>query len=187
MVSATRTWIPPASAETIQWAAMVERFGYLLLLIVSLATFRGALLAQAPQTVTVRMIDSHSGILIASNHYLVRVNHLQDDHGDWIRKNEDGSGVLTLPAGATDLSIRATYGYATDYYLNCDTARDRGSAEHAPKLDHWYAVDKILSDGIVAPNNCVGKKVPDRLQVVAKPGEFVFFVRELKPLENFSE
>jgi len=45
----------------------------------------------------------------------------------------------------------------------------------------------ILSSGVVAPNNCVGKKVPEKLQVIAKPGEFVFFVRPLSSREKLQE
>jgi hypothetical protein len=37
----------------------------------------------------------------------------------------------------------------------------------------------------VAPNNCVGKKIPEKLQVVAKPGEYVFFVRPMSSREHF--
>jgi hypothetical protein len=39
----------------------------------------------------------------------------------------------------------------------------------------------------VAPNDCVGKKVPERLQVVAKPGEFVFFVRPQNAREQMRD
>jgi hypothetical protein len=72
-------------------------------------------------------------------------------------------------------------------YANCDADKDRGSAEHAPSQDRWYPVASILSSGIVAPNNCIGKKVPEKLQVVAKPGEFVFFVRPLNSREKFDQ
>jgi hypothetical protein len=54
-------------------------------------------------------------------------------------------------------------------------------------LDHWYSVADILSSGTVAPNNCIGKKVPDKLQVVAEPGQFVFFVRKLNPKEQLEQ
>jgi hypothetical protein len=123
-------------------------------------------------------------MLIASSNYLVRINHQQTAHGDWIVKNEDGSGNLTLPADAEVVSIHATYESATLIYANCDADKDRGSAEHAASPDRWYPIAAILATGTVAPNNCIGKKVPDKLQVIAKPGEFVFFVRPLSSREK---
>jgi hypothetical protein len=151
------------------------------------AAFCLSICAQSEKTVTVRMLDSRTGLLIATSNYLVRVNHQQEEHGNWIVKNEDGSGNLTLPADAELVSIHATYEDAMLIYANCDADKDRGSAEHAPSQDRWYPVATILSSGVVAPNNCIGKKVPEKLQVVAKPGEFVFFVRPLSAREKLDQ
>jgi hypothetical protein len=52
-------------------------------------------------------------------------------------------------------------------------------------VDRWYKISDILTLGVVAPNGCGGKKVADKLQVIAKPGEFVFFVRKLNAREQF--
>jgi hypothetical protein len=147
----------------------------------------GPMRAQTEKTITIRMIDSRTGILIASSNYLVRINHQETEHGDWVKKNDDGSGNLVLPAEADVLSIHATYERAMLIYANCDANKDRGSSERATAQEHWYPVDKIISSGLVAPNECVGKKVPEKLQVVAKPGEFVFFVRPLTTAERFAE
>jgi hypothetical protein len=149
--------------------------------------FCGSVRAQTQKTVTIRMVDVRTGILIASSNYLVRINHQQTEHGDWVQKNEDGSGKLSLPADAALLLIHATYDDATQIYANCDADKDHGSAEHAPSPDRWYSVAEILSSGVVAPNNCIGKKVPEKLQVVAKPGEFIFFVRTLNSIERFRD
>jgi hypothetical protein len=157
------------------------------LLLACLAAFGGSVCAQTEKTITIRMLDSKTGILISSSNYLVRVNHLEAVHGDWVRKNEDGSGKLTLPADANEFSIHATYDSATQVYVNCDADKDRGSAERAPSPDRWYPVASVLASGIVAPNNCVGKKVPEKLQVIAKPGEFVLFVRPLNTQERFRD
>jgi hypothetical protein len=158
-----------------------------LVILVCLAAFCLSISAQTEKTITVRMLDSRTGLLIASSNYLVRINHQQEDHGNWIVKNEDGSGNLTPPPDAELVSIHATYESATLIYANCDADKDRGSAEHAPSQDRWYPVATILSSGIVAPNNCIGKKVPEKLQVIAKPGEFVFFVRPLTPREKLDQ
>jgi hypothetical protein len=157
------------------------------LLIVCLAAFCGSVCAQTEKTVTIRMVDVRTGILISSSNYLVRIDHQQAEHGNWVQKNEDGSGKLSLPADAALLSIHASYDSATLLYVNCDADKDRGSAERAPSPDRWYSVATILTSGVVAPNNCIGKKVPEKLQVVAKPGEFVFFVRPLNSREQFQE
>ncbi|MGO9336472.1 MAG: hypothetical protein ACLPY1_03085 [Terracidiphilus sp.] len=151
------------------------------------AAFCLSICAQTEKAITVRMLDSRTGLLIASSNYLVRINHRQEEHGNWIVKNEDGSGNLSLPADAELVSIHATYDSATLVYANCDADKDRGSAEHAPAQDRWYPVAAILSSGIVAPNNCIGKKVPEKLQVIARPGEFVFFVRLLSARERLQE
>jgi hypothetical protein len=143
--------------------------------------------AQTGRSVTVRMLDSRTGILIASSDYLVRINHEETVHGNWVVKNEDGSGKLTLPGDAIALSVRATYDSNTVMYVNCDAAKDAGSSERAPGLDRWYKVSDIVESGVVAPNGCAGKKIPDRLQVVAKPGEFVFFVRKLNAKEQLDQ
>ncbi|MGA2538111.1 MAG: hypothetical protein ABSF53_19020 [Terracidiphilus sp.] len=147
----------------------------------------GSACAQTPKTITVRMLDSKSGILIASSSFLVRMNHLEPVHGDWVRQNDDGTGKLTLPGDAAELSIHATYESATLTYVNCDADKDRGSPEHAPSPDRWYPVAQIVASGIVAPNNCIGKKIPEKLQVIANPGEFVFFVRPMTTIEKFRE
>jgi hypothetical protein len=166
---------------------MIQRIHRVFFLFVCLAASGGSLNAQTEKTITIRMLDSKSGLLIASSHFLVRINHQEAAHGDWVHQNEDGTGKLTLPADADVISIHATYESATLIYANCDADKDRGSAEHAASSDHWYSVAAILESGVVAPNGCVGKKVPEKLQVVANPGEYVFFVRPLNSVERFRE
>ena len=166
---------------------MTRRTHRALFLLWWIAAICGPLRAQTGKTVTIRMLDSKTGILIASSDYLVRINHQETAHGNWVVKNEDGSGKLNLPGDATVLSVRATYDSNTVMYVNCDAAKDAGSSDRAPGLDHWYKVSDIAESGVVAPNGCAGKKIPDRLQVVAKPGEFVFFVRKLNAREQFAQ
>jgi PKD repeat protein len=152
-----------------------------------MAALCGSLFAQSQKTITVRMLDSKSGNLIATSQFLVRIDHQETVHGNWVVKNEDGTGKLTVPASADVLSIHATYEDTTQVYVNCDANKDVGTSAHAAGLDHWYKISGILTSGVVAPNACVGKKVPDKLQVVAQPGEFVFFVRKLNVKEQFQD
>ena len=166
---------------------MDQRIRRVFFLLSCLAAACSAGRAQTQNTITVRMIDIRTGMLIPTSNFLVRINHQQTDHGDWVKQNEDGTGNLTLPVDAEVVSIHATYDSATLIYANCDADKDRGSAEKAPAKDHWYPIAEILAKGVAAPNDCIGKKVPEKLQVVAKPGEFVFFVRPLNARERFKE
>jgi hypothetical protein len=143
--------------------------------------------AQQPQTITVRMLDSRTGLLIASKYFLVRADHNPEQHGDWITKNEDGTGKLTVSPEVTVISIHATYEYATNTYDNCDVIKDHRTASHGDKPERWYSIEEILNSGVVAPNDCAGKKVPEKLQVIAKPGEFVFFVRPESSMEKLRD
>jgi hypothetical protein len=138
-----------------------------------MATLCGSFCAQAQKTVVIRMLDSKTGKLIESSHFLVRINHEQAIHANWVVQNEDGTGKLTLPDGASVFSIQGTYDSAELIYINCDSAT--GKADPA---GHWYSVPEILSTGIATPNGCVKPKEAAKLKHAAKPGEFVFFVRK---------
>ena len=161
-----------------------QRVLFVLLCVAALCALIGA---QAQKTITIRMLDSRTGKLIATSAYLVRVDQEQTVHANWVTQNEDGTGRLTVPSNAAALSVRATYDSTTMIYVNCDADKDLGSSDHAPALDRWYKVSDIVELGVVAPNGCGGKKVSDKLQVIAKPGEFVFFVRKLNAKEQFQE
>jgi hypothetical protein len=147
----------------------------------------GLVCAQAQKTITIRMLDSRSGKLISTAAFLVRINNEQTAHADWVSTNQDGSGKLTLPDDATQVSIRATYDNTISFYLNCDANKEPKAADQDASQDRWYKVSDILTLGVVAPNGCGGKKVPDKLQFVAKPGEFIFFVRKRNPFEQFKD
>jgi hypothetical protein len=137
-----------------------------------MAIFYGSLYAQTQKTVTLRMHYAKSGKLISTTHFLVRINHEKEIHGNWVDLNEDGTGKLSLPAGATDLTVQATYDSAMETFVNCDSAATKGYV-----MDRWYAVSEILATGVVAPNGCLKPQDAKKLKFVAKPGEFVFFVR----------
>jgi hypothetical protein len=96
---------------------------------------------------------------------MVRINHEETVHANWVVQNEDGTGTLTLPLDASILTIQGTYDSSMEVYLNCDAGAKTETS------DHWYTVSDILATGVVAPNGC-GKQ-----KAAAKPGEFVFYVR----------
>ena len=70
----------------------------LSLFLLCLAALLGSARAQPDKTITLRMLDSKTGLLIATSNFLVRVNHLEEVHADWVKQSEDGTGSLTLPA-----------------------------------------------------------------------------------------
>lgn len=145
---------------------MLERILKALLTVACAAVCCGSLAAQTAKTITIRMIDGASGKPLSSSSVLIRINHLPTPHGDWVHANEDGTATVTLPPDATLLTPQASYGDAMDSYVNCDAVKDKEFVG-----PHWYAVSEILATGVVTPNGC-GKRT-----AVAKPGEFVFFVR----------
>jgi hypothetical protein len=114
--------------------------------------------------------------------FQVRVNREQTVHADWVVLKENGTGKLTLPKGATLLSVQGTYNSSTDIYVNCDSVSEKDN----PVL-HWYEVAEILTAGVVAPNGCVKPAVAAKLKSFANPGEFVFFVRKLNWREQMKE
>jgi hypothetical protein len=152
-----------------------------------MAALCGSLCSQTGKTITVRMLNGRTGKLISPSNYLVRVDHEQTVHANWVVQNEDGTGKLTVPSGATVFTIQATYDGATSYYVGCDAVKDHGASDDGPSLDRWYKTADILVTGVVARNDCAGEKLPEKLQVFAKPGEFVFFVRRQNWREQMRE
>jgi hypothetical protein len=147
---------------------MIRRtYGWAILWL-CLTAFCGALYAQNETTITVRMMDGKTGHLISTTNFLVWIDHQKTVHADWVQRNPDGTGGLTIPRDAKLLSIHGTYDKAMETYLNCDSVGDKPTP-----VERWYEVSQILSSGVVAPNSC------SKLKEIAKPGEFVFFVRKV--------
>jgi hypothetical protein len=161
-----------------------------LTLLLCAAALCASLSAQTERTITItiRMLDARTGKLIAASNYLVRIDHDQTVHANWVTQNEDGSNKLTLPLPARLLTIQGTYDSATELYLNCDATGDKDKT-----AGHWYEVEKILTAGVAAPNGCAKPRAAAKLSadtkkmMAAKPGEFVFFVRKRNMLEQAEE
>jgi hypothetical protein len=166
---------------------MARRTHRVLSLLLCMAAFCGVLCAQTGKTITLRMMDGKTGRLIATSDFLARIDHQQTVHANWVTMNEDGTGKLIVPGDASLLSIRASYDGSTSLYVNCDANKDTKGVNPGPILDRWYSVSDILTKGVVAPNDCIGKTVPEKLQIFAKPGEFVFFVRRMNAIEEYRD
>jgi hypothetical protein len=139
-----------------------------LLTVACVAVCCGSLVAQTKRTITIRMIDGSTGKVLSTSNLLIRINHQKTPHADWVHSNEDDTATVTLPPDAILLTPLATYHDTMETYVNCDAVKDKQSSGA-----HWYPINDILSMGIVTPNGCSSKRT-----AVAKPGEFVFFVRQ---------
>jgi hypothetical protein len=131
------------------------------------ASLSAILHAQSPNTISVRLLDGKTGLPVKASNYLVRVDHHDTVHNEWVKINDDGTVIVTLPADAKEFSVKATYDMSMETYINCDAAKQAKRERNI-----WYPVSIILKSGVVAPNEC------GKTDFVAKPGEFIFFVRK---------
>jgi hypothetical protein len=128
------------------------------LALVLAATLLGALCAQPPKTIIVLVLDGKTGQPVVPSNLVVRIDHLDAVHNDWLQLNDDGTGKVSAPAGASFLSIQATY-------------------DSSGTL-HWYSIADILKSGVAMPNECYKAKYAEATRVTPKPGQFVLFVRK---------
>lgn len=136
-------------------------------LFIALAFIPILLHAQDATSISIRLLDGKTGLPVKASNFLVRVDHHDTVHPDWVKIADDGTVVVTLPDDAKEISLKATYDMGMDTYINCDAAR-----ESDKERDIWYSIATILKSGIVAPDEC------DKTSFKSKPGEFIFFVRK---------
>ena len=105
--------------------------------------------SDTPRVIILRMIDGRTGRPIATSDFIVRINHQNVPHNNWIEENEDGTAKVTLPPDADTISIHATYESTTQTYVNCDSSASRSSAKQPGPLEHWYSIAGILASGTV--------------------------------------
>jgi hypothetical protein len=140
----------------------------------------GTLSAQSARTITIQMLDSKTGKPISTSQIEVRIRASQNSTQTagipplYVRPNKDGVGEATFPVAASEIRVYARDGVWS--YVNCDSVKDRGANQ-----EHWYSISEILASGVTAPNYCSKRKV------VAKPGEFMFFVRPMTFLQKMHE
>lgn len=123
--------------------------------------------AQSDNIIHIRLLDGKTGLPVQADNYLVRVDGDETVHNDWVHINDDGSVMVTVPADAKEIAVKATYNMDMDTYINCAISK-----ESEKERNVWYSVSKIVQTGLVAPNEC------SETHYTAKPGEFVFFVRK---------
>lgn len=154
---------------------MVRRAFRALPLVILLAALSGSLQAQTGKAITIRVFDGKTGDVIKPSNVQIRLDRQQSSDNQWVKQNDDGSTSITVPPGSTEITVHATYDNSTEYYVNCDAAKERDTS-----AEHWYSISAILSDGVVMPNNCVKPQVAAKVTVTAKPGELDLFVRRRK-------
>ena len=137
------------------------------------AVFCAGLHAQAAITVQIRLLDGKTGLPVKASNYLVRIDHHDTAHSEWVKMNDDGTVIVTLPSDAHEIAVKATYDMSTETYINCEVSK-----ESDKQRDIWYPISQVLQSGVVAPNEC------SQTHYTAKPGEFVFFVRKRNWVEQ---
>lgn len=132
-----------------------------------------AVQAQTTRTITVRVLDGKTGKPIVPSNLLVRIDKQVLIHSDWVRQDDDATGMVTLPATAKLVSVEAAYDESMEIFVNCDTAPLEYPGER-----HWYSTSTILQSGLVVTDGCVKPKNAEDVKATAKPGELILFVRE---------
>ena len=135
--------------------------------LLSAAVLCASLHAQTEITIHIRLLDGKTGLPVKASNYLVRIDHHDTAHNEWVQMNDDGTVTVTLPPDAREIAVKATYDMSTETYINCEVAKETDK-----QRDIWYPIAQILKSGLVAPNQC------SLTHYTAKPGEFVFFVRK---------
>ena len=129
--------------------------------------------AKAEKKITIRVLDGRNGDKVSPDNLEVRINREHSLHVEWVKLHDDGTAEVTLPDNATAISVRATYSNSTEYYVNCDVARQKDTSTQT-----WFPLDDVLKDGLSMPNECWKTKDVERHKISAQPGEFILFVRK---------
>src|ERR1700733_12074106 len=129
--------------------------------------------ANAQKKITIRVLDGRNGEKVIPNNLEVRINRENALHLEWVKLHDDGTADVTLPDKATAFSVRATYENSTEYYVNCDVARQKDTSTVT-----WFPLDDVLKDGLVMPNECWKSKDVEGSKFPVKAGEFVLLVRK---------
>lgn len=123
--------------------------------------------AQDYKLITVRLRDGKTGLPITPSNFLLRVDHYETIRNEWVKIYDNGTVLVRIPQDAKEISLQATYEEGMNTYINCDAVK-----QNDKEREIWYPIDTILKAGVVAPDEC------GKTDYVAKPGEFVFFVRK---------
>lgn len=107
-------------------------------------------------TILIRVVDGRNGKAVARERVVFWIDKMSGAARD-AKTDPDGVATIEAPAGARLIT-------AFDVMFDCRPFK-RGTPRPS------YAVDEILSSGVVAGNTC------GKVRGSAKPGEILFFVR----------
>ena len=155
----------------------LKKNGGTLFVLVWIAATCAVSIAQTDRTIKIRMLDSKTGQPITTSEIEVRVRTSPSSVQAvgtppiYIRPAKEEA---TFPMAVSDIRVFARDGVWG--YVNCDSVKDQ-----RPWPEHWYSISDILRSGIAAPNRC------NKRTVIAKAGEFIFFVRPMTFWEKMKE
>ena len=127
------------------------------------------------------MLDSKTGETISTSEFQIWIGEsvanarTGRNPDQWVKPTKDGIGEATFKPGAGVITVHAQDPSSWGY-VNCDAVKFLGY-----RPEQWYSIAQIVESGIAAPNHC------SRRSEVAKPGEFVFFVRPMTFWEKMRE
>lgn len=142
----------------------------------------GLLRAQSGRTITIKIRDGKTGEKVTPSNVQVRFNHHSEARGNWVDQKDDGTIEVKVPEDAKAILVHATYLDSTEYFINCDVAKQKDSS-----IEIWYPVSDIVMSGLAIPNDCVKPKDAAKVSRDVKPGEFVLFVRKRNWKEQAQE
>ncbi len=149
-------------------------------LLFALIALSSAMQAQSSKTITLKIFDGKTGKALVPTGFQVRADHQQAFHNDWVKPNEDGSAVLTIPDGTHEIALHLAYDDSMEIYVGCDADKNAFG-------DVWYLVPQVLDKGFVAANACAKPKPNVTYKTTAAPGELILFVRERSFKERASD
>ena len=134
------------------------------------------------KTITVLVFDGKTGRPITPDNYIVRVDHLNATHNEWLTIKDDGTATIAVPDKTSFLSVQTTYHRSMDFYVNCDAGMEKDTS-----TIHWYSITDILASGVSTSNECYKGKFADATKVAPKPGQFIFYVRPINARESLAD
>jgi hypothetical protein len=152
---------------------MIRKANRALVLSAFMSAYAALVQAQSVKIITIKVRDGRTGEAVTPSNIQVRFNHQSEARGNWVDQKDDGTIEVKLPDDAKAISVRGTYLDSTEYFVNCDMAKQKNSA-----AESWYPVSDILTSGIAIPNDCVKPKDAGKVKADPKPGEFILFVRK---------
>ena len=123
--------------------------------LVCVTVFCLSLHAQTVNTISIRLLDGKTGLPISASNILPKVDHHNTEHNEWVHMNDDGTVIVTVPADAMKLSVKATYNMSMDTYINCDAAK-----ESDKERDIWSRSPTFWSRAWWRPTNAAKQTTP---------------------------